>query len=110
MDTPDWPTIGASIGAALTTIAAKMGVDKLRGGDNSALKATVEANKATMDTHIKGTEGRFDAMTAALDKVVETATETKLETLRAMNDIKVETLRELSKIAVDVARLSGRER
>ena len=89
MTTFDWPTIGASLATVLTAIGAKMGVDKVRGGNGSALKEKVEA-------HIKDDDDKFAAMTQALKEVVATAT-----------DSKVELVREIGGVAQSVARVEG---
>ena len=64
MVTPDWPTIGISIAGALTTIAGKMGFDKVRGGNGAALKEKVESHKRDAD-------GKFDRLFEKVDKMAE---------------------------------------
>ena len=66
MVAPDWPTIGASLVTALGAIGAKMGLDKVRGNGNGALKATVDA-------HIKDDEGKFASVEKTLERVANSA-------------------------------------
>ena len=66
MVAPDWPTIGASLVTALGAIGAKMGLDKVRGNGNGALKATVDA-------HIKDDDGKFASVEKTLERVANSA-------------------------------------
>ena len=93
MQTPDPATVGAAVGAAIATVAAKMGFDKVRGNGHSGVQRELEAHK-------KDDLDRFGAMTQALSDLGK-------DVAKAQTDSKLELVREIGTVASGVARMEG---
>lgn len=65
----DIVTVAAAIGAAVGTVAVKMTVDKVRGGNGSALKEKVEAHIRDDDDKFDKLFGKIDGIHSRIDKV-----------------------------------------
>lgn len=70
MTTPDWPTVATSVGSSILAlagaIAGKMGVDKVRGGNGSALKEKVEAKLDTLGEKMDAFSEKVDSKLGAI--------------------------------------------